>query len=252
MYLRLFKLKVKTEFASRYIDFYKNKVIQELHKVSGCQFAGLLENRTDKNRFISMTFWNSPQNAGAYEKSDLYKQLLEENKTYLAESSEWNIQLSDDLTIQYEPVPQEPSVTQYTVKVLSNSHPLIPAELPELHIRILSIKIQPEKMQELENTYKEQIIPALKKIEGCRFAFLTESMSEKDEVLSITVWNNRADADNYEKSGRFKTLLSKLEHTFPPLYHWKMALDAQKEGLAYTSADLSLEQYIMVTGKQFL
>ena len=251
MYLRLFKIKVKTEFVSRYIDFYKNKVIQKLNKVSGCLFAGLLINQAYKNRFISMTFWNSPQNAGTYEKSNLYKLLLKENKPFLAESSEWNIQLSDDLNIQYEPVPEEPSVTKYSVKVLSDSHPLIPAELPEMHVRILSIKIQQEKMQELENTYKKQIIPALKNVDGCRFAFLTESMSDNDEVLSITVWNNSTDADNYEKSGRFKTLLSKLEHTFPPLYHWKKTIEAKKEGQVFTSADLSLEQYIMLTGKQF-
>ena len=55
-----------------------------------------------------MTLWDSQSHADAYEKSGLFRELLEEAKPFLSSSSEWKIQLTEDFSLDYQPTPEEP------------------------------------------------------------------------------------------------------------------------------------------------
>jgi heme-degrading monooxygenase HmoA len=91
----------------------------------------------------------------------------------------------------------------------------------------------------------------LRKVPGCKYAFLTQNLQQEDEFFSITIWENKQAAENYEKSGLFKEYIGKVQHTFADLYQWKMKLEEQSGKKVVTSEDAALEQYSVVTGKNF-
>ena len=97
----------------------------------------------------------------------------------------------------------------------------------------------------------EEIVPALQNHRGCRYIYLSESMQEENEVVSITVWDSKMDAQNYENSGKFGELVDKLKHTFSHFYQWKMELAKEHKGELKTSDDMKVDYYRMVSGKRF-
>ena len=120
-----------------------------------------------------------------------------------------------------------------------------------MYLRILSIKVKPGKMEEFRKLYIEEIIPTLHDVKGCRYAFLTENSEEENEAISVTIWNSKRDADEYESNMIFDTLRMKVEHTFADLYQWKAALEMEYSGRVVTSEDPRVKTYNVVTGRSF-
>ena len=120
-----------------------------------------------------------------------------------------------------------------------------------MYLRLVSLKVKPDKIEEFRQIYITESVPTLRSVEGCRFAYLIESTDEKSEFISVTLWNSRKDADNYEKSGLFEKLLNKHKHTFENLFQWKMYLDRNESKKAVTSEDMTVTGYSILTGKRF-
>ena len=251
MYMRLFHVKIKPESLSKYRQHYDETVIPQLQKMPGCLYAGLILSEHHRDECISMTLWNSQTQAEAYEKSGVYKELLQSLKPYLSDSSVWKIQLSKELKLEYQPVPEEPVVKSYAILVKANEKILVQDKTHLMYLRIVSVKIQPGKMEEFRQIYTKEVIPALRDVKGCRYVYLAESRKEKNEAFSITIWDSKQDADDYEKSGLFDELKEKLKHTFAGLYQWKMSLEKDDSKQAVTSEDLTVNYYSIVTGKSF-
>jgi quinol monooxygenase YgiN len=242
---------VKTEFFSLFEKLYDEKIIPALQKTPGCLYASLMQSAQQKDECISMTLWESPREVEEYEKSGAFQKLLDEAKPYFADSTEWKIQLSKDMKLEYEPVPEEPTIKSYQVAATINGKPLPQEENPRMYVRIVSAKIQPGKWEEAKQIYATKIIPALKMVKGCRYAYLIEAVHDHSEGISVTIWDHKEDADNYESSGLFDTMKDKLKHTFSGLYQWKMALEKEAHGHVTTSEDLNVKNYSIVTGKNF-
>jgi len=68
-------------------------------------------------------------------------------------------------------------------------------------------------------------------------------------VISLSIWDSKEDALNYEKSGAFDNLVNKLRPTFSQFYQWKMELDKNSAKKVSTSDDLKVTHYRVVTGK---
>jgi quinol monooxygenase YgiN len=251
MFVRFLQLKVSTEYLKTLQGFYDKIVIPELQKIPGCQYACLIQSGNSADEFVSMTFWSTKNEAEAYEKSGVYQSLLNQVRPFLAESSEWKIKLSDDFQLNYEPVSEEPILKEYSVAAQSAED--IPGEEqnPRMYVRIVSAKIKDGKMDEFKKLYADIIIPAMKQTKGCQYAYLTESMQEKNSIISLTIWDSKEDASNYEKSGRFAELVDKVKHTLSELYQWKMALEKETGRKTKTSEDLEVSRYSVVTGRSF-
>jgi heme-degrading monooxygenase HmoA len=251
--MRLLQLKVKPGTVEMLQQFYETRVIPELQKMPGCMFADLILGRLHPETAISMTLWQTKEDAEAYEKSGIFQDLLEEAAPYLSESSEWKVRLTKDLELTYAPVPEEPVIKSYPVKLQKPVKSPVQAEITPLHTRIVSIKVQEEKIEEFNDIYNREIIPALQATDGCLYAYLMESMQQKgqEEVISVTIWENREKAEQYEKSGRFDDLVQKVKHTFTKLSQWQMSLEKEEGKQAKTSDDMSVSHYTMVAGKQF-
>jgi heme-degrading monooxygenase HmoA len=251
MYMRLVQAKIKPDKLSELRQHYDQKAIPALKKMPGCVYACLMHSVQHPDESISLTLWETQQYADAYEQSGVFQQLLHEAQPFLAEASEWKIQLSEELKLEYLPVPEEPVVKSYTVAATTKEQNSPQARTAFLYLRIVSPKIMPEKLEEFKRLYNEEIIPVLRTVKGCRYAYLTEGVKDNSEVISITLWDSKEDAENYERSGLFNKLTEKVKHTFSELYQWKMGLEREFSGHVATSEDLKVEHYQIVTATSF-
>jgi heme-degrading monooxygenase HmoA len=80
-------------------------------------------------------------------------------------------------------------------------------------------KLKPGKMSELRELYNQDVLSAHKGHKGIRFVHLLESLDNKEEGISITAWDTKADLDAYEKSGVYEGLVEKFKdfYSSPPV-----------------------------------
>jgi heme-degrading monooxygenase HmoA len=251
MFMRLVQVRLKKERLREFIRLYEHVIIPELEKTNGCQFGGLVQGIQHEEEGISLTLWDSQADAEKYEKSGAYERLVELSRPFFSDSSEWKVQLSKDFQLEYTPVPTNPVVKRYTDPSRVDAVPLDKGKAPSMYLRIVSMKVRPEKNQEFRAIYNQEIVPALRGVRGCRYAFLTESVRETTEWLSVTIWNSIEEAREYESKGAFRELVEKLKPTFSGLYQWKMDIDDDSQEQAVTSDDLSVSAYNVVIGKAF-
>jgi heme-degrading monooxygenase HmoA len=251
MHMRLVQIEVKDGEMSGLRDFYTRHTMRTLQQVKGCRYAGLMQSMHHPEQCISLTLWDSQDDARAYESGGTYQRLLEETRPYLSESSEYKIQLSEDLTLQYVPVHQEPLVKAYPIAARSEMGATGRGAADAMWLRIVSLKILPGKLDEFKRLYAEQSIPTLRKVKGCRYVYLLESDERSHEVLSVTSWDSRQDAEAYENSGLFEQLLEAQKQTLSGLYQWKRSLGKVEASHSATSEDIMVEHYTVLTGQNF-
>lgn len=251
MYMRLVQAKYEPDSLPRIRQIYDESIVPRLQTMPGCLCVCLIKSELQKDEGVSLTLWDSKEHAEDYEKSGVFQELLEKVKPYLSESSEWKIRLSKDLELEYQPVPEEPVVKCYPTVAQAKGKIPDHEKTSMMYLRILSIRVKPGQMEEFKKLYVVEVIPTLRDVKGCRYAFLTENIEEENEVLSVTIWDSKQDADDYERNMIFDTLKKKVEHTFADLYHWKAALMMEYSGLVVTSEDPQLKTYNVVTGRSF-
>ena len=69
-------------------------------------------------------------------------------------------------------------------------------------------------MDKLRQPYIKVVIPAHKNHQSNRFVHLLERVDEKDQGISITAWDSRADAEACEKSGDYEKILGHFNELF--------------------------------------
>ena len=248
MFMRLVQVKIKPEIEPRVNEIYSEKVLSVLQNTLGCLYASLIKSESHPHEYISMSLWESKEHVDAYVESGVYKKVLQDLQPVLADSSEWKIQLSKDLTLEYAAVTEEPVVESYSIETASSERIALQEKSP-MHVRLLSLKIRMEKIAAFKEIYKNTIVPALLKVSGCRYAFLSESMKEVNEFISITIWNSAKDSENYENNGLFQELIEKTKPMMTELFQWKMQLGQNTKSA--TSEDIRVEHYSVVAGKDF-
>ena len=125
------------------------------------------------------------------------------------------------------------------------------ADTSRLYVRIVSLSIQEGKEEEFKKIYADQIIPTLLSTPGCKYAYLTQNIQDQYGFISVTIWDSKQDADQYESSGKFNEMVDKVSHTFSQFYRWKMSLEKEYDANIKTSEDMKVEKYNLVTGKGF-
>ncbi len=247
MYMRLVQARYMPASVSIIRKIYDEKIIPELRKMNGCLFACLIRSETQPDEGVSFTLWDSQESAESYVKSGAFQSLLAELKPYMSDSSEWKVELTKDLKVEYKPVPDEPVIKSYRT-LIESSNEISGREA--MYMRILSLNIQPGKFDDFQEIYTNEIIPVLKKVKGCRYVYLTGSDDNPNEAISITIWDSREDAEKYEK-GLFTGLMEKVNPTLSNLYQWKMALEQDQNWQVKTSDDIYVKHYNVVSGMGF-
>ncbi|MBI1803766.1 MAG: antibiotic biosynthesis monooxygenase [Ignavibacteriae bacterium] len=252
MYMRFVHVKIKPEVMFDLSRLYDEKVIPVLHNTPGCLYAILSQGVHHNDECISMTLWETPQHAEAYERSGVFRALLQEAEPYLADASEWKIHLSNDLTLRYEPVREEPVVDTYAISSQKNDEFLSRKQAGGLYVRIVSPQLREGKLEEFKKLYTEELLPRLRTMHGCRYAAIIENVQEPEKIISISIWDSKQDADAYEINGMFDELTNKVRHTFSEIYQWKMQLERETGRQVVTSEEMTVEGYSIVTGKSFV
>ncbi len=251
MYIRIVSAKFKPESIAIIRELYQRSIIPQLQKVHGCLYLGLMQEERQRDEGITMTLWDSYASVRDYQKSGVYEQLLAQMQPYLSNRSDYRINLSDNYELDYSPVEEKPKVASYASLVQKERDIMSSEDHPLLLMRIISLKIQPGKMEEFRKIYSEQIIPALRQVKGCRNAFLSDRLEESNEIISLTVWENKQDLARYIESGLYKKLAGKVRHLYSDLYQWKLAHRTERSGLLVTSEDLKERSYRIVIDKVF-
>ena len=181
----------------------------------------MIKSKPDQDEFISLTFWKTREQAEEYEQSEVFKNLTGLAKPYLLDSGdEWKIHLSDNMEIQYSQEPETPEVKKYNVEVQNGKDDSLVKGSEQMFLRIVSLKIEDEHLDEFKQLYADVIIPAFKS-KGCRNAFLTHSVNEENDFISISVWDIKDSAVQYENSTQYKDMIDKVKHTFSHFYLWQ-------------------------------
>lgn len=251
MFLRFLHLGINPEYLPLLAPFHDRVVIPELQKIKGCLFAALIQSNQESDKCVSLTLWDSRELAEAYEKSEGFRVLMKQVRPYLSDSAEWKINLSQDLELQYEPAGNDLSLREFRVIASQavDAENLTGGE--SLHVRLVSMKLREGKSEEFHRKYTNEIVPALQLTHGCRYIYLTENLHNKNEVISLTIWDSKKDADAYEKSGEFAALVDRVNDLLSHFYQWKIALEKEGEGKMGTSEDMKVNDYALVSGKRF-
>jgi heme-degrading monooxygenase HmoA len=83
-----------------------------------------------------------------------------------------------------------------------------------MYVRMTVFKLKPGKMQELRELYNKEVVSTHKGHKGIRFVHLLESLDNKDQGISLTAWDTRADLEAYEKSGDYEKLVAKFRDMY--------------------------------------
>ena len=250
MHMRLLTLRLKLQVSDRIRDFYSRRVLPALQDFEGCLYATLTESVADPTECISLTFWDTQEHMEAYEKSETSKTLLRESKVFLSDAGGVRVQLSEDLTLEYVEVKEDPKVTSFDLYAAMDKAELRESTKAASYLRLLRFKVKPDRLEDAKQGYADNVLPILSEVEGCRYACLMGSLGTDDELVSMTIWDNKESADRYERSAVFQDILKKATEVAPAL-QWKMALESPLTDRVYSSGDLTVGSYAVVTGKSF-
>jgi heme-degrading monooxygenase HmoA len=249
MFMRIVHLKLDPNRLLELRQMYPAVIIAELSRTPGCLYAGLLQGVDDPDIGISLTLWNSASDAESYEKTGAYRKLLDQSRPYLAESAEWTIHMSDDMQLDYSPVEQELDITRYESFGGADPSVLSTPGKERLFLRILSLHVRRGMMEEFTALYRGEIVPGLRRIPGFRSAFLTGRTTDAHELISVTIWNSRSDAEAYEKNGEFASMNERIGHTLEDSTRWKTG--EQRVERALGSDDMTVSGYTLIVGQGF-
>lgn len=251
MFLRMMELRANQEHLNFLKPFYDQIVLPDLQENADCFFAALMQNQVAPENFVSLSIWKHKEEAELYGQSEAYQKMRKQLLPILAESSEWKVQLTDSLDLQYGPVKQEPVEKELEVRLRSGIFQPENEDFSRLYIRIVKVKTKQAGPEEFHKLYDSEIIPVLRKTPGCLFASLTENTDDEDEHFSFTIWENEQSATRYEENGQFGRLVDKVKHTLSEMTQWKMALESTGKAQIKTNQDLDVTRYKLVSSKNF-
>jgi heme-degrading monooxygenase HmoA len=81
-------------------------------------------------------------------------------------------------------------------------------------VRLTYLSFSPEKIGEMKKFYNEVAIPTVKSQKGNLDCKLLEPIDRKEEYISMTVWDNQEDANAYQETGVYKSLVDQVRPFF--------------------------------------
>lgn len=250
MFMRFVRIEVKPEKMRGFRQFYEERIVPALKDTEGCLFATLIQQTVRPEELISLTLWDSPGAAEAYEQSGLFQKLTAEAAPFLSGSVEWKVQLSEELTYEFQEERKGPEVEAFRVRTADSEPPFPDQQGSRLYVRLVAAKISQGKSKELQERYREQILPALRAVKGFKGGFLAEGLRDPGDWMSITIWDREEDAIRYELSGLFEELADKVSDLISSTHQWRMSLTSAERAGRATSVDLTVSGYQVVTGKK--
>jgi len=122
--------------------------------MKGCLFACLIKSELDADEGLSLTLWDTRKMPKTTSAAEMFQVNMQEITPYLQVSNEWKAQLSKDMSVEYNRY-RGPVVTSY--RTMAQFEEKLPMDM--MYLRLLSLKIQPGKMDEFVNIYQQESCP---------------------------------------------------------------------------------------------
>ena len=81
-------------------------------------------------------------------------------------------------------------------------------------VRLTRLHIPAEKVKQAKKLYQKELVPEVRKQKGNINVMLLEPTDGTNDYISFTAWENDADAENYETSGKYKQMVDKFKEMF--------------------------------------
>ena len=93
VYLRLLRINVAPDRIEQFRDAYRESAIPRFRSIKGCRFASLLSNLEASNQLVSMTLWESQEDAEAYERGSVFQAMLHDAREIVG-AERWHMSIA--------------------------------------------------------------------------------------------------------------------------------------------------------------
>ena len=91
-------------------------------------------------------------------------------------------------------------------------------------MRLLQIMVNPDFEIQFQHFYQYTVIPELQNMEGCRLVNLIKGSTEPGQFISLTLWEEQQQAEQYVKSDVYKKLSEEITPFLSRSNEWKIQL----------------------------
>lgn len=246
MFIRMVSMGVQAEHSEMFAKAYDDNIISALRVQPGCSFASLLQNIHDHKDCISLTIWESKNETDEYEKSGLFKKLVESLRTFYEESDEFELKLTDDLSIEYTPVQNDPSLKQFDDNDTEKEY-IKKFNVTPYAVKIITLTVQHDKIQEFQEIFASKVIPKFEEQKGFIHIILLRKGSEFN---IISFWDETIDLDAAPGGQSLSTLTRSIFNLLPSSVQWQVSHKASRSSFA-TTEEISASVYRCLTGEWF-
>ncbi len=214
-FLRLVRFRIREGSEQTLFEIYRDRVIPSLAGTDGCRLVALLAPWSAESH-ASLTLWDDPRTAAAYEDRGVYQRLLRELEPILSPGTEWRVHEPSDPSETLDPDLREIPPDGYTLAA-GDAAAALGTAAAGLFVRFAAIRLRPDRDEEFLDIYRASILPALEGRPGWCGGFLARAARQPSDILSVTTWRREADAVRYEMSGEFERLSRRAQETFAEL-----------------------------------
>ncbi|HTR82086.1 MAG TPA: antibiotic biosynthesis monooxygenase [Bacteroidota bacterium] len=245
MFLRLVTHIIRAEESEKNAEAYAQSVLSALRSTKGCAFASLLQNTDKPQECISLTIWKSRKDSEDYEKSGLYTKLVDSLRPYFADSNEWKLELTEDLSLEYTPIQIEPTIERFDGSV-AGSENISKLKAKPFAVQILELTVQEDQVNTFEALFASEIHPKYKAHKGFIDLIL---LRQQHKFHVISFWDETVELQS-PGIHSIGELLESIYKILPASVRWRVS-HASATTTSATSEDLTTKVYRCLTAEWF-
>jgi len=112
-----------------------------------------------------------------------------------------------------------------------------------MYMRVVRLNIDADRVWELQEFYRDRLLPVLKDTEGCLFASLLQPLGRDQDWISLTLWDAQDRADRYANSGEYARLVEEVESYLAGSTEWRARLAGDRGAQPRASTGPVVEAY---------
>lgn len=247
MFLRMVTHVVRIEETEKMAEIYDRSVLSALRTTQGCVFASLMQNTANMHECVSLTIWNSKKESFEYEESGLYQQLVDALRPFFVESTEYKLELSADLSLEYTPIQVEPTVERFDESVSGSEH-ISKLKAKPFAVQILALSVQDEKAADFEKIFLSEIRPKYKTHKGFIDLIL---LRQQRKYHIISFWDEAVDIQSPSGPHSINELVQSIYKVLPSFVQWQVSHKSSVPSSA-SSEEIRTMVYRCLTAGWFL
>ncbi|MFZ4621498.1 MAG: antibiotic biosynthesis monooxygenase family protein [Bacteroidota bacterium] len=246
MFIRMVSMGVNADHSDVFAKAYEDNIIATLRHQPGCSFASILQNVQDRKDCISLTIWESQNATDEYEKSGLFKELVESLRTFYEASDEFELKLTDDLSIEYTPIQKDPTLKQFDDRDTEKEY-IKKFNVTPYAVKIITLTVQHDKIQEFQDIFSSKVVPKFTEQKGFIHIIL---LRKNNEFNIISFWDETVDLDVSPGGQNLNALTRSIFNLLPSSVQWQVSHKASRSSFA-TTEEISASVYRCLTGEWF-